>query len=90
MENLTNKLPPPPAGSLEVYVELEEEDLYFLDAIIEGYDGIANVRREYREVDGDKEFRILTSPGCLNKTLSVIRDLRRFIFIGRIIVEEIE
>jgi len=90
MENLTKKLPPPPVGSLEVYVELEEEDLYFLDAIIEGYDGIANVRREYREVGGDKEFRILTSPGCLNKTLSVIRDLRRFIFIGRITVEEIE
>ncbi|MFW6005867.1 MAG: hypothetical protein ACOC9A_00310 [Candidatus Bipolaricaulota bacterium] len=90
MEKITGKIPPPPDDSIEVYVELEEEDLYFLDAVIEGYDGIANVRREYREVEGDKEFRILTSPGCLNKTLAVIRDLRRFIFVGRITVEEAE
>ncbi|MBS3736100.1 MAG: hypothetical protein V5A87_07050 [Candidatus Bipolaricaulota bacterium] len=88
MDKLTGKIPPPPDDSIEVYVELEEEDLYFLDAVIEGYDGIANVRREYREVEGDKEFRILTSPGCLDKTLAVIRDLRRFIFVGRITVEE--
>lgn len=90
MEKLTEKVPPPPDDSIEVYVELEEEDLYFLDAVIEGYDGIANVRREYREVEGDKEFRILTSPGCLDRTLEVIRDLRRFIFVGRITVEEVE
>ena len=69
------------------YVELEEEDLHFLDAILEGYDGIANVRREYRVVDGDKQFRILTSPSCLDRTLEVIRDLRRFIFVGRIVLE---
>lgn len=90
MEKLTEKIPPPPDDSVEVYVELEEEDLYFLDAVIEGYDGIANVRREYRVVEGDKEFRVLTSPGCLDKTLAVIRDLRRFIFVGRITVEEAE
>lgn len=90
MRKLTEKVPPPPDDSIEVYVELEEEDLYFLDAVIEGYDGIANVRREYREVEGDKEFRILTSPGCLDRTLDVIRDLRRFIFVGRITVEEVE
>lgn len=80
-------LPPPPEDSVEIYVELEEEDLHLLDAVIEGYDGIANARREYREVGGHKEFRILTSPGYLEKSLEVIRDLRRFIFIGRITVE---
>ncbi len=85
--NLTEGVPPPPADTVEVYVELEEEDLHFLDAILEGYDGIANVRREYRVVDGDKQFRILTSPSCLDRTLEVIRDLRRFIFVGRIILE---
>jgi len=87
MGKLTQKFPPPPVDSIEVYVELEEEDLHFLDAVLEGYDGIANVRREYRVVSGDKEFRILTTPGCLEKTLSVIRDLRRFIFVGSITVE---
>ncbi|MBS3786878.1 hypothetical protein KGY79_01630 [Candidatus Bipolaricaulota bacterium] len=90
MRELTEKVPPPPDDSIEVYVELEEEALYFLDAVIEGYDGIANVRREYREVEGDKEFRILTSPGCLDQTLEVIRDLRRFIFVGKITVEEVK
>jgi len=87
MKSLPGNLPPPPADSIEVYVELEEEDLYFLDAVIEGYDGIANVRREYRVDNGYKEFRILTSPGYLDRTLEVIRDLRRFIFVGRITVE---
>ncbi len=77
----------PPEDSIEVYVELEEEDLHFLDAVIEGYDGIANARREYRVVNGRKEFRILTSPGYVDQTVSVIRDLRRFIFVGRIAVE---
>ena len=86
-EKITEKVPPPPVESIEVFVELEEEDLHFLDAVIEGYDGIANVRREYRETAGDKEFRIYTSPGCLDQTLQVIRDLRRFIFVGRITVE---
>ena len=87
MVKLTEKFPPPPDDSIEVYVELEEEDLHFLDAVLEGYDGIANVRREYRVVNGYKEFRILTTPGCLEKTLTVIRDLRRFIFVGSITVE---
>ena len=77
----------PPEDSIEVYVELEEEDLHFLDAVIEGYDGIANARREYRVVNGRKEFRVLTSPGYVDLTVSVIRDLRRFIFVGRIAVE---
>jgi len=77
----------PPEDSMEVYVELEEEDLHFLDAVIEGYDGIANARREYRVVNGRKEFRVLTSPGYVDLTVSVIRDLRRFIFVGRIAVE---
>ena len=88
MKDITENIPPPPADSTEVYVELEEEDLYFLDAVIEGYDGIANVRREYRKVDGAKEFRILTSPSCLDRTLDIIRDLRRFIFVGKITIEE--
>ena len=87
MDKIREELPSPPIDSTEVYVELEEEDLHFLDAILEGYDGIANVRREYRVVDGDKQFRILTSPSCLDRTLEVIRDLRRFIFVGRIVLE---
>ncbi|MFW6190770.1 MAG: hypothetical protein ACOC49_03895 [Candidatus Bipolaricaulota bacterium] len=80
-------LPSPPEDSLEVYAEIEEEDLHYLDAVIEGYDGVANARREYREIRGHKEFRILTSSGYLNKTVEIIRDLRRFIFVGRISVE---
>ncbi|MFW6111560.1 MAG: hypothetical protein ACOC7Z_00920 [Candidatus Bipolaricaulota bacterium] len=86
-DGITGELPSPPEDSIELYVELEEEDLHFLDAVVEGYDGIANVRREYRVRDGGKEFRILTSPGYLDSTVSIIRDLRRFIFVGRIKIE---
>jgi len=86
-DGITGELPSPPEDSVELYVELEEEDLHFLDAVIEGYDGIANVRREYRVRDGGKEFRILTSPGYLDFTVEIIRDLRRFLFVGKITVE---
>lgn len=87
-EGMTGGLTSPPEDSVELYVELEEEDLHFLDAVVEGYDGIANVRREYRVRDGEKEFRILTSPGYLDFAVGIIRDLRRFIFVGKITVEE--
>ena len=77
-----------PEDSIELYVEMEECDLHFLDAITKGYDGIANVRREYRVVDGEKQFLVYTSPGMLDFTLNKIRSLRRYMYIGKIVVSE--
>lgn len=79
--------PAPPKDSLRLYVEVDEEDVYFLDAVIELYDGVANVRREYRVTDGEKEFLIYTSPGLFDFTVDLIRDLRSYIYIGKIHLE---
>lgn len=76
----------PPKDSVALYVEMEEADLHFLDAVIKAYDGIANVRREYRVVDGEKQFLVYTSPGLLDFTVNKIRSLRQYIYIGKIVV----
>jgi|GEM_PF-950617 len=83
-ESPLDSLPGPPSDTWDIYVELEEEDLHFLDAIIQGYDGLANVRREYRAPDGYREFRIMVSPEFLQETIRLLRELRRYIFIGKI------
>ncbi|MEN3009598.1 MAG: HAD family hydrolase [Candidatus Bipolaricaulaceae bacterium] len=37
-----------------------------MDGIFGMHDGVANVRREYREVGGRKLFKIFVAPGCLS------------------------
>ncbi len=76
----------PPEGSVELYVEMEECDLHFLDAVIKVYDGVANVRREYRVIDEEKQFLVYTSPGLLDFTVNAIRSLRKYIYIGKIVI----
>ncbi len=82
-----NELPPPPEDTISVFVEVDEEDLHFLDSIIKAYDGMANVRREYRKSRGQKQFLILVSPDFLDELKPVLRSLRKHVFIGEIIVE---
>lgn len=81
------ELPPPPADTIDVFVEIDEEDLHFLDTVIKTYDGLANVRREYRKVKEQKQFLVLVSPDFLDELLRVLRGLRKYVFIGEIIVE---
>lgn len=63
------EFPPPPADTIDVFVEIDEEDLHFLDTVIKTYDGLANVRREYRKVKEQKQFLILVSPDFLDELL---------------------
>lgn len=81
------EVPPPPEDSLVLHVEVDEEDVHFLDAIVDGYDGVANVRREYRIVNDNQQFLLYTSPGLVDFTVALIRELRSYIYIGRISVE---
>ncbi len=87
LNDFLGEVPPPPEDSLILHVEIDEEDVHFLDAVIDGYDGIANVRREYRVVDGNQHFLLYTSPGLVGFTVARIRELRRYIYIGEINVE---
>lgn len=87
INELAKTFSPPPANTIDVYVEIEEEDVHFLDAIMKSYDGVANVRREYRMVREQKQFRVLVSRDLLEETKEVLRNLRQYIYIGEIIVE---
>ncbi|MBC7109215.1 MAG: hypothetical protein H5T41_10630 [Methanomassiliicoccales archaeon] len=48
---------------------------------------MANVRREYREIQGRKFFKIYVAPGCLAEALEVLDRLKKFVRIGEVIVE---
>ncbi len=63
-------------------MEVPEEDLHFLDGIVKGYPGIANVRREYITKDGKKYFLILVSPDFLDEMKKVLTRLKKYIHIG--------
>ena len=87
LRNLTKGLPDPPDDTLDLYIEVDEEDLHFVDDIIKSYDGIANVRREYRVNRGQKQFKVLVSPCFLGEVKGIIRGLRKYIYIGEMVVE---
>ncbi|MCS7216774.1 MAG: DUF4911 domain-containing protein [Candidatus Bipolaricaulota bacterium] len=77
----------PPKEAHVLWVELDEEALHFVDGIFGMYDGVANVRREYREVGGRKLFKIFVAPGCLSEALEVLERAKKFVRIGEIQVE---
>ncbi|MEN3010467.1 MAG: hypothetical protein ABDI20_05750 [Candidatus Bipolaricaulaceae bacterium] len=78
---------PPPKEAHVLWVELDEEGLHFVDGIFGLHDGVANVRREYREVGGRKLFKIFVAPGCLSEALEVLERAKKFVRIGEIQVE---
>lgn len=78
-------LPRPQEGVL--WVETTEEGLYFVDAVLMSLDGVANVRREYREEGGRKFFKVYAPPGLGDEALATLERLRRYVPIGKIRVE---
>lgn len=87
IDKLLRGFSPPPQDTVDVYVELDQKDLHFVDDVIKGYDGVANVRREYRVHKGQKQFRLLVPPCYVEKVREILRSLRSYIYIGEIIVE---
>ncbi len=77
----------PPKKMAALWVEMDEEALHMVDGAFGMSDGVANVRREYREQGGRKFFKIYVAPGCLNEALEVLQRLREFVPLGEIIVE---
>ncbi|MBC7099910.1 hypothetical protein H5T52_12550 [Candidatus Bipolaricaulota bacterium] len=71
-----------------LWVEMDEESLHLVDGAFGMSDGLANVRREYREIGGRKFFKIYVAPGGLAEAMEILDRLRKLVRIGEVIVED--
>ncbi|GEM_PF-1826151 len=76
-----------PRDTLALYVEMRERDIYFLETIVKGYDGIAHVRRDWLMRNGRRFVKILVPPGLMDEVLAILKRARRYIPIGEIRTE---
>jgi hypothetical protein len=65
------------------WVSATERQIHFVDAILSAYDGLANVRREWRLQDGQMFFKIYVSPGMEDEFELVMERLSREAGIGK-------
>jgi len=65
-----------------------EEEIHFIDAVLSAYDGLANVRRDYRLQDGKIYFKVYVAPGMEDEFLYLVDRLRRTTTIGDIVAGE--
>lgn len=78
---------PIPRDTLELYVEMRERDIYFLETVFKGYDGIAHVRRDWYMKGGRRFVKIFVPPGLMDEALRVLEHAKRYIPIGEIRTE---
>ena len=64
------------------WLNTTEEEIHFIDAIIGAYDGLANVRRDWRLQDGKVYFKVYVAPGMEDDFLELMERLRRVATIG--------
>ena len=48
-----------------------------MDAVVTAYDGVANVRRDYRLKNGKRYFKVYVSPGMEEEFLKITDHLTR-------------
>ncbi|HUT86607.1 MAG TPA: hypothetical protein VMX15_00785 [Candidatus Heimdallarchaeota archaeon] len=70
------------------WLNAKEEEIHFIDAVISAYDGLANIRRDYRLQDGSIYFKVYVAPGMEDEFLQLMERLRRAATIGDIIAGE--
>lgn len=70
------------------WLNTTEEEIHFIDAILSAYDGLANVRRDYRLADGKIYFKIYVASGMEDEFLQLIERLRTKATIGGVIAGE--
>lgn len=78
---------PPAEDPYLLWVEAEEASVYFIEAVLLWIDNIANVRREYRVEGGRTWFKMYVTKGGLEEVLDILRELKRFVYIGSVRVE---
>jgi hypothetical protein len=67
------------------WLQTNEEEIHYIDAIITAYDGLANVRRDYRLQNGRLYFKIYVGAGMEAEFLELIDRLREVAAIGELI-----
>ncbi len=70
------------------WVNTTESEIHFIDAILSAYDGLANVRRDWRLQDGKMFFKIYVAPGMEGEFEEVIDRLRERAEIGEVFLGE--
>ena len=70
------------------WLNTNEEEIHFIDAVISAYDGLANVRRDYRLQSGKIYFKVYVAPGMEKEFIDLMERLRRVATIGDIIAGE--
>jgi len=65
-------------------VELEERDVHFVSTIVRGYDGIADLRRDYRLIEGRTFFKLLVPPSFRREVEGLLDELREYASIGEV------
>ena len=70
------------------WIETAEEEIHFIDAIVSAYNGVANVRREFKIEEGAILFKAYVAPGMEDEFLELVERLREVgAQIGRVIRE---
>lgn len=64
------------------WIETSEGEIHFIDAIVSAYDGLANVRREYRIKDGKTYFKVYVGPGLEGEFEELLAKLQEKAAIG--------
>ncbi len=70
------------------WLETSEKKVHFIDAITSAYDGLANVRRDYKLKDGKIYFKVFVAPGMEEEFLDLLEDLRAVAAIGDVLEEK--
>ncbi|MCD6136553.1 DUF4911 domain-containing protein [Candidatus Bipolaricaulota bacterium] len=66
------------------WVNTTESEIHFIDAILSAYDGLANVRRDWRLHDGKMFFKIYVALGMEGEFEEVMDRLRERAEIGEV------
>lgn len=67
------------------WLQTDEEEIHYIDAIITAYDGLANVRRDYRLQNGKIYFKIYVGPGMEEEFLALMDRLREVAKVGELL-----
>jgi len=70
------------------WLNTTEEEIHFIDAIVGAYDGLANVRRDYRLRDGKVFFKVYVAPGMEDEFSALLDRLRQKATIGEVLAGE--
>jgi hypothetical protein len=65
-----------PMEAVVYWIATHEAEVHYLDAIISAYDGLANVRREFRLRDGKSYYKVYVSAGMEREFLEIVDALR--------------